>query len=122
MHWLARVAIITAGNAFALWATNTYVPGFAVSMQWERLLLLAFILALLNFVLKPVLELIFSPVILLTLGIGVLIVNGIVIWLLPAIASHIDFLHGSITIQNIPALALGTVIISVVNFIIHAAL
>jgi putative membrane protein len=122
MHWLARVAITTAGNALALWAVNRYVPGFAVSMDWGQLLLLALVLAILNFVLKPILDLIFAPVIIITLGFGVLIVNGIIVWLLPIIATHIDFLHGSISIQSILALAIGTIIISIVNFIIHLAL
>jgi putative membrane protein len=122
MHWLWRVLITTAGNALALWVANRYVPGFAVSANLGQLLLLAFVLALLNFVLKPILDLIFAPVIILTLGIGVLIVNGIIIWLLPAIASRIDFLHGSITIQSIPALVIGTILISVVNFVIHLVL
>jgi putative membrane protein len=122
MHWLARVAITTAGNAFALWVINRFVPGFVVSMNLSQLLLLALILSFLNFILKPILDLIFAPVIILTLGIGVLIVNGIIVWLLPTIASHIDFLHGSITIETTLALVLGTIVISVVNIIIHLAL
>lgn len=122
MHWLARVALITAGNAFALWIINRYVPGFAVSMNLGELFLLAFVLALLNFVLKPILTLILGPIIILTLGIGILVVNGIIIWLLPIIASHLAFLQGSITIQTIPALIIGTVIVSAVNLLIHLAI
>jgi putative membrane protein len=71
--------------------------------------------------LKPVLTLVLGPVIILTLGLGIIIVNAIILWLLPIIANNIDFLHGSIIIQNIPALLFATLVVSVVNFIIHAA-
>lgn len=123
MHWLARVVLITIGNALALWVVNHYVPGFAVSQNWGQLLLLAFILALLNFILKPILTLVLGPIIALTLGLGILVVNGIILWLLPIIASRIDFLQGSITIQSPQAwpLVAGTIIVSIVNFVIHLA-
>ncbi len=122
MHWLARVALITLGNALALWAINAYVPGFAVSMDIKELVLLALVLAILNFLLKPILTLVLGPVIVFTLGLGILIENGIIVWLLPIIAEHIAFLQGSITIQSIPALIIGTIIISAVNLLIHLAL
>jgi len=122
MHWLARLAIIVGGNALALWIANMYVPGFALSGNWVTLVLIALVLAGLNFLLKPVLTLILGPVIVLTLGLGVLVVNAIILYILPIIADHIDFLHGSIIIQNIPALFFATLIVSVINLIIHLAL
>ena len=63
-----------------------------------------------------------GPVIILTLGLGVIIVNAIILFILPIIADHIDFLHGSITIQTIPALFFATLVVSIINFIIHLAL
>lgn len=122
MHWLARLAIVVGGNALALWAANTWVPGFVLSGNWVTLVLIALVLAGLNFLLKPLLTLVLGPVIVLTLGLGVLVVNAIILYILPIIANHIDFLRGSITIQNIPALFFATLIVSIINFIIHVAL
>lgn len=122
MHWLARIFVVIVGNAFALWVANRYVPGFVLHATWIQLGLIALILALLNFVLKPVLTLILGPIIILTLGLGVIIVNAIIIYLLPIIADNLDILHGSISIETIPALLFGTLIVSAVNFIIHLAL
>ena len=122
MHWLAKLALVIGGNALALWIANLYVPGFILNNQnWLALILIALILALLNFLLKPVLTLVLGPIIILTLGLGIIIVNAIILWLLPIITNHIDFLHGSIIIQTIPALFFATLVVSVVNFIIHAA-
>jgi putative membrane protein len=122
MHWLARLAIVVSGNALALWMAYVWVPGFILSGNWVTLILIALVLAALNFFLKPLLTLVLGPVIILTLGLGILIVNAIILYILPIIADHIDFLHGSIIIQNIPALFFATLIVSIINFIIHVAL
>jgi putative membrane protein len=122
MHWLARLVIVVGGNALALWIADMYVPGFVLSHNWLLVILVALVLAILNFLLKPVLTLILGPIIILTLGLGVLIVNALILYILPIIADHIDFLRGSIIIQNIPALFFATLVVSIINFIIHLAL
>lgn len=123
MHFhLIKAGAVILGNAFALWLANLYVPGFVLTATWIQLIVLALILALLNFFLKPVLTLVLGPVIILTLGLGVLIVNAIIIYLLPILARHLDMLHGSISIETIPALIFTTLIVSAINFIIHIAL
>ena len=119
MHWLLKVLIIVLGNALALWLANHWVPGFILSANLLQLLVIGFILAVLNFLLKPLFSLVLGPIILITLGLGIIIVNALILFLLPYVAGHLDFLRGSITIQSIPALFLATIIISVINFIIH---
>ena len=122
MHFLLRAAIVIGSNALALWLANRLVPGFVLNASIGTLILIALVLALLNFFLKPILTLVLGPIIILTLGVGVLIVNAIILYILSAAASRIDFLQGSIIIQNIPALFLATLIVSAVNFIIHIAI
>ena len=119
MHWIARIALVVAGNAGALWLANQFVPGFVLSKSGLDLVLIAFVLALLNFFLKPALTLILGPIIVVTLGLGVLVVNAIIIYLLPIIANHVDFLRGSITIETFLALLLTTLLVSAMNFVIH---
>lgn len=122
MHWLFRVIIVIGGNALALWLANLYVPGFVLSGNWLQIIVIALVLTILNFFLKPLFTLILGPIIIITLGLGILIVNAIILYILPVLANHIDILHGSIMIQSIPALFLATLLISVVNFIIHIVL
>lgn len=117
-----KAVAVVLGNAFALWLAQQYVPGFILQATMLQLLVIALILALLNFFLKPLLALVLGPIIILTLGLGVLIVNAIIIYLLPILASHLDLLRGSISIETIPALILTTLIVSIVNFIIHLAI
>ncbi len=119
MHWIAKVALTILGNAFALWLANAFIPGFVVNATIGQLLLIALVLAFLNWFLKPLLTLVFGPIIILTLGIGILIVNAVILLLLPILVDHIDFLHQSINIQSVLALILSTVLVSVVNLIVH---
>ena len=119
MHWLLKFAIIVAGNALALWLAYVCVPGFVLTDNWIKIALVALVLALLNGLLKPLLTLVLGPVIVLTLGIGILVVNALILWILPLLLNYIDFLRGSIIIQDIPALVYATLIVSIVNFVIH---
>ncbi len=121
MHWLGKIILIVAANAFALWLANQYVPGFVLQGTWVQIAIIALVLALLNFILKPILTLVLGPVIILTLGLGIIIVNAIIVWILPIVADHLDILRGSISIETIPALFFATLIVSAVNFIIHLA-
>ena len=119
MHWLTKLILHAAGNAFALYLANRYVPGFVVNNNLLQLTIIALVLAFLNFLLKPILTLVLGPLIVLTLGLGALLVNAIILWLLPVVADKIDFLRGSITIQTIPALLITTLIVTAVNFVVH---
>lgn len=123
---MARAIITILGNAFALWAANWvsyhYAPGFLLSTPWTGLILIALILSLLNFLLKPLLTLALGPFVILTLGLALIVVNAVILYLLYSIVNNIDLLQGSIIIQNIPALFVATLVIGAVNFIIHLAL
>lgn len=121
MHWLAKLVLVTGGNAFALWLADKWVAGFVLAAPVIGLIIIALALTILNFLLKPVLTLILGPIIILTLGLGLIIVNAIVLEVLAYLANHLDFMHGSITIQTIPALFLATIVISAINFLIHLA-
>ncbi len=121
MHWIAKLILLTAGNAFALWLANRWVPGFVLTAPLLGLMLLGLMLVILNFILKPILTLIFGPVIVITLGLGLIIVNALILWFAASLSQRLDFIHGSITIQTIPALIFATLIVSIINFIIHLA-
>lgn len=121
MHWIVKLVFVVAGNAFALSLANRYVPGFVLQAPLTGLIILGLVLAILNFILKPILTLALGPIIIITLGLGLIIVNAIILWLAEYLSHlpQLDFIHGSITIQTIPALILATLIVSAVNFIIH---
>jgi putative membrane protein len=112
--WILKFILAIIVNFFGLMFTSQFVNGFIISSNFLNILFLSFILTILNFFIRPILKLILSPIIWLTFGLGILIVNGIILYLL-------DIFSKSISIQNISALIYGTLIFSVLNFIYHSA-
>ena len=121
MRWLLKIIIIIAGNAFVLWLAYLYVPGFVVTTDPFKLVLVALVLVLLNAILKPVLTLIFGPIIVLTLGLGIIVVDAAILLVLQFLGGYLTILSGSISIDGIPALIYATLILSVINFVVHLA-
>ncbi len=73
-------------TAFGLWAAATIVPGVQIS-GWRVLLVSALLLGIVNAVIRPILLILTLPLTILTLGLFILVVNGIsleiVAWLVP---------------------------------------
>jgi uncharacterized membrane protein YvlD (DUF360 family) len=78
--------IKTLGAAASLWVAVWIVEGFEFSGEWWQFLIVAVIMGVVNAVVKPVLKLFSLPLILLTLGLFLLVVNAIalavVVWTL----------------------------------------
>jgi len=71
---LVRLAVSLLVNAAALWVADRLFDGVTIDGGWN-LLLGAAIFGVINFLLKPVLVLFSIPLILLTLGLFLLLIN-----------------------------------------------
>ncbi len=109
MRLLVRWAI----NAIAIWAAIELVPGIEHTGSAGSLFLIALVFGLVNALVRPVLTLLTCPLIILTLGLGLLVINaamlGLTAWLVPAL--QVDGFW--------PAL-LGSLIISIVSGLISS--
>ncbi|MEO5646799.1 MAG: phage holin family protein [Chitinophagaceae bacterium] len=76
MSFLLRL-LVTAAVAFGL---AELLPGVKVDTYWTALIF-ALILAILNFIVKPILVILTLPVTILTLGLFLFIINAIVVLL-----------------------------------------
>ena len=98
--FLIRLAIC----AFGLWIASKLVPGFTIEGT-STLVFAAFLLGLVNAVVRPLIVLLTLPLTLVTLGLFLLVVNaamlGIVAWLLDGfrLASFGSALLGSIVVS-----------------------
>ena len=68
-------------NAIALWVAITFVPGIQAQPSWAGLFGLALIFGLVNALLRPLLNLLTCPLLILTLGLGTLLINTLLFWL-----------------------------------------
>jgi putative membrane protein len=74
-----KLLILWAMNALALLAVTEFVPGVHVS-DFQSALLAALALGLVNTLIRPVLLFLSFPITLLTLGLFILVVNGLLFW------------------------------------------
>ncbi len=73
-------------TALGLWAAATIVPGVTIT-GWQALVVSALLLGIVNAVIRPIILILTLPLTILTLGLFILVVNGvslgIVAWLVP---------------------------------------
>lgn len=102
--------LVLLSNPLALYLAQRFVPGFIVNGGLKEYLIAGILIGLLNLLVRPILKLISLPLIVITLGLFLLVINALVLW----IASQVTDI---IVIQNLMALLWATLIITAVNFI-----
>jgi putative membrane protein len=75
MNFVLRI-LITAVVAFAL---SSVLPGIHIH-SFGTAIVLSLVLAILNFLLKPILIILTLPITILTFGLFLLIINAIIVW------------------------------------------
>ena len=113
IHWfITSVALVVAA-----WL----VPGIRVEREaWTVFAGMAIILGLMNAIVRPLLKLLSCPLIILTLGLFVLVINGITLWLASAIA--VRFFHVGFYVDGFVPAFVGALIVSIVSVILSAIL
>lgn len=105
MRLLARLLLQFAANAAALASAPRIIEGIAVEQELKTLLSLALLLTVLMVALRPLFKCVTLPLLIMTLGIFSLVING-------AVLAILDFFSPSITILNVRALSLLTLLVS----------
>jgi len=111
MRFLSRIIFYFLVNLTALIAAAQFVPGFSTNSNVESLLILTGIFTFINLLIKPILKLVFSPFIFLSLGLFSLVINAIILKLL-------DIWSVNVTISGIQALVYSTLLITAVNLLL----
>lgn len=99
-------------NALALMGVTYIVPGIHVS-SFTTALIAAVVIGLVNMLIKPILVILTLPVTILTLGLFIFVINGILFWLV----GH--FLDG-FAVQTVMAGIIGAIVYSVISWILSA--
>lgn len=117
MRLLLRWAITSLSLFVAAWL----IPGIRVEQQgWTVFAIMAAILGLVNAIVRPVLNLLSCPLIILTLGLFILVINGITLYMASSIAVH--WFHVGFYVDSFGAAFLGALIVSIVSVLLTALL
>ena len=101
-------------NAAALWVAQYLGTGLIITGGLKNYLIAGVILGILNLGLKPILKTITFPLIILTLGLFNLVLNGLMLWL-------VDYFFVFVSIPTWQALVWSTLVIWFVNLIFNQA-
>jgi putative membrane protein len=112
---MRKLILRWAINAAAIYIAMRIVPGISVEGGWAVYFVVALILGLMNAVIAPLLKALTCPLILLTLGLFTLVINGLMLWLTSLVA---EMLGMAFRVDGFMAAFLGALVISVVSFVL----
>ena len=114
MKLLIRWAI----TSFSLYLAAWFVPGIHVDDNgWKVFALMAVVLGLVNATVRPLLKFLSCPLIVLTLGIFVLVINGLTLWIASKIAS--SWFGVGFHVDGFVSAFLGALIVSLVSVVLN---
>jgi len=105
-------------NALALWVAVKIVPGLSYTGEGSSLFLIALIFGVVNALVRPLLMLLTCPFIILTLGLGILIINGVMLSLTVYLSGP-NVLDLGLASTGFWATFVGALVISIVSGIMN---
>jgi putative membrane protein len=111
MPFLARLLV----NAAALWVATRIVPGVAYDGGVLPILGVALVFGVVNATLRPVAKILAFPLILVTLGIFALVINGLMLWLTSSLSSALGL---GFHVSGFWAAFWGGLVVSIVSLVL----
>jgi putative membrane protein len=112
-HVLARFAIRWLVSSLGLWIAAALLgpERLSVGDGWGTVIGAGFLLALVNMALKPLLVILSFPAIILSLGLFMLVVNGLLILI-------VHVLYSPLYVKNLGVAIVAGIIVGFVNFLV----
>ncbi len=111
MAFLVRLLV----NAAALWVATRLVPGVTYDGGALPLLAVALVFGVVNAFLRPVAKILTFPLILVTLGLFALVINGLMLWLTSSLSSALGL---GFHVSGFWAAFWGGLVVSLVSMIL----
>ncbi|WP_067674657.1 phage holin family protein [Nocardia miyunensis] len=110
-------------NAVAIWLASVLVGNIELISPASQgttgkvivVLIVAIIFGLVNALVKPIVKLLSLPLVIVTLGLFLLIINALMLWLTAAITSTTEY---GLRVHGVFAAIFGAIIITVVNWVL----
>jgi putative membrane protein len=109
----------TIATGLGLLVAVSIVPGLNFGGSAGQFLVLALIFGLVNAVIRPILKLLSCPLVLLTLGLFVLIINALMLYITQALAQSVGI---AFAVDNFGSALIGAIVISIVSVIANSVI
>ncbi|HWB89951.1 MAG TPA: phage holin family protein [Acidimicrobiia bacterium] len=107
-------------TAASLWVAVWLIDGFEFDGQWWQFIIIALILGIANAVVKPILKILSLPLVILTLGLFLLVVNAIVLQIVVWLSGVFEL--GLTSTGFFWATFLASIVVSIAAWLIGAIL
>jgi putative membrane protein len=111
MNFIIRLLI----SAAALWVAIRFVPGITFEGDWLRLLLVAVVFGVVNAFVRPIVTLLALPLVILTLGLFTLVINGLMLMLTSGLSGALGL---AFHVEGFWAAFWGALVISIVSLLL----
>lgn len=108
MSFIVRLLV----NAVALWVATRIVPGVTYAGDVLPFLGVALVFGIVNATLRPIAKVLTFPLIIITLGIFSLVVNGLMLWLTSGLSGELGL---QFHVSGFWAAFLGALVVSIVS-------
>ena len=108
MKFIVRLLV----NAAALWVATRIVPGVDYRGEALPFFAVALLFGIVNAFIRPIVKILAFPIIILTLGLFTLVVNGLMLWLTSALSSALGL---GFHVSGFWAALFGALVVSLVS-------
>jgi putative membrane protein len=112
VHFILRLL----ATAAALWVAVELLPGITYQGEWPGLLVVALVFGVVNAVIRPILAMLTCPLVVLTLGLFIFVLNGLMLWLTSAISGALGI---SFHVDGVLSAIIGALIVGVVSMVLN---
>jgi putative membrane protein len=111
MRWLFRFILQILANAAGIFIAQYFIKQIIFTGDWVDYLIIGLILAIANLIIRPILKIVTAPLIFITLGLFIIVINAIILF-------GVDWFVEELTIASLWGYLWGSLIISIINAII----
>jgi putative membrane protein len=115
MKLIAKLIFSLAANGIALWIAAHAVQGFSIVPTVRAYLIVAAVFTVIELIIRPILKLLLAPIIIITLGLGLIVIDAIVLEVLAHTVGQY------ISITGLYPLVYATLIIGAVHVILSVS-
>lgn len=112
MKFILRLLVTAA----ALWAAVLLVPGIDYTGPWLHLLVVALVFGVVNALVRPILVYLSCPIIVLTLGLFMLVLNALMLWLTGALSGALGI---AFEVRGFLPAFLGGLVVGLVSAVLN---
>jgi putative membrane protein len=111
-----RFILRLLATAAALWVAVLLVPGIDYTGPWLNLLVVALVFGVVNAVVRPILVYLSCPIIVLTLGLFMFVLNALMLWLTGALSGALGI---AFDVRGFVPALIGGLVVGLVSAVLN---